>query len=79
MDKIIFDCKVEEVCNAFNWVTPEPWCYPGDLIFDTTFQTFLICGDNPKDVGELRRRNRTYLKVNIDELKQFLIDRTNRE
>lgn len=69
------DQQVKEVCAKYKWVVPENWCYPGDLIFDNHSESFFICGDDPKDVAELRRRSVSFKKVDLETLKQFLIDR----
>jgi hypothetical protein len=77
MNKDEIDRKVEDVCKKFDWVIPETWCYPGDLIFDTLFHSLFLCGDDPKDVAELRRRRVSFQKVDTETLRKFLIENKN--
>lgn len=75
MSKEQIDEAVKEICANQRCVLPKPWCYPGDLIFDNLSESFFICGNDPKDVAELRRRTVTYQKVDLETLKKFLIAR----
>lgn len=74
MNKDVIDEQVSNVCKHFNWSIPDAWCYPGDLVFDILGESLFICGDDPKDVTELRRRSISYKKVDIETLKQFLVE-----
>ena len=59
----ILDEAIVVICSKYGWVVPDLWAYPGDLIIDMTNLSFFICGDDPKDVAELRRRNVSYRKI----------------
>jgi len=73
MDREKLDQAVAEYCQKHRQQTPAPWAYPGDLIFEAPDHLF-ICGDDPKDVAELRRRNVSFKKVDIELIKKCLVD-----
>lgn len=58
-------------CEAYNLSIPEPWCYSGDLIEDVDFGRLFICGNDPKDVAEVRRRTVSYRKVDLSALRDL--------
>lgn len=68
-----FDNLVMKVCDKYQWELPETWCYPGDLIFEVASEALFICGSDPKDVAELRRRGVSNKKVDVEALRKFLI------
>lgn len=68
LDKQAFDLQVAAVCAHFRWSEPAPWVYPGDLVCEPEADAFFICGDDPKDVAEVRRRKGTYIKFDIKQI-----------
>jgi len=66
IDQLI-DSEVKKYCEKMSMAVPEPWCYPGDIIIDTQLGGKFICGNDPKDVADVRRRPITYKVVEKSE------------
>lgn len=69
------DKAVAEYCRKFSLQVPDPWCYPGDLIFGNIIfekPELFTPGHEPKDVAEIRRRTKSYRKIEPRELVEFL-------
>lgn len=66
-----FEAKVEAYYAKYQMELAERWVSPGDLVYDTLLNKFFICGNDPKDVAELRRRKGSYERIDYNELKSM--------